>query len=981
MSRVIDLNGDWEIRADPDDRGLRDRWFQMPSPSKSASEGSGTSTPWLRTHVPSAWQHTLGPDYHGIAWYRRRVEIPPDWLSAGTRLWLRFDSVATDCTVWASGIELGRHIGDYLPFQLELSLHRLTLSPSHPLSLDIVLRIDEIRATRPPPGVTTENGHITKGFHDVLSLQHGGVWGNVSLRRTGPVAFAHEPRIATDARTGDVQVAGDVDGPIDSCALAVELLGPDGARVAQAESRGARVALRVPSPRPWSPDSPALYAATVRLLHDGKPSDEHRTRFAFRTVTTGGPEGGNRSILLNGQPLCIRGVLHWGHEPNAMAPAPPPEQVRAEFTRLKQMGFNCVCLCMWYPPEYYFDIADEMGMLLWQEHPVWKSPMEGERIPEYQRLFDGFFRRDRRHPSVVIVSGSCEHERIHPELAAWWWKRAKEELPDRLVQVQTAFLAWTNPDQTDLHDEHVYESSGRWVKFLEDLQLALAELPPKPFVMGETVIGTAWADTRTLGPGEQSKTEAKAPGTESKAPADPWWTPKGLAECRAFERWVVDRYGAATLDRFKRHAHRNNLLHRKFQSEVFRSYPNHAGWVMNQIRDVPNGRLGFMDELDRWRFAPDETRPWLADRIAILRPPDWRAGFTGGRRIDAGIGIANFGPGPLRTALTLDRSIGAAIHANPIASDPGAVAFTPVAIDLPRVESPTPIDLRASAPGLEPNTWRLWALPDAGDVPAGVVRLDGIPFDARDRDLDFEERAYSSGWGLVNRTWKPVLPFPETVLFRSPLWRFDGPMPPGTRLVVTHKLTTRLIEFMRSAGRVIWLAAGRTRGSLPTKFVTLWGQCPFVPETGPLGPMEGDPPGGGVHHSDWVVDLLHHDLTRRYTRAIPIEEMPIGAYPLPPTPRPGDAPPPDPSPSSHISLLDHVDPIVRYVFTHDRGVPKFLDAAFMTRVGRGLLIATSLDHTEDAGQYLLRRFIDFSLLDSPLCRAELDPEVLRAWAI
>ena len=43
---------------------------------------------------------------------------------------------------------------------------------------------------------------------------------------------------------------------------------------------------------------------------------------------------------------------------------------------------------MWYPPEYFFNIADEMGMLIWQEHPVWQSPMETEYHAEYKRLFD-----------------------------------------------------------------------------------------------------------------------------------------------------------------------------------------------------------------------------------------------------------------------------------------------------------------------------------------------------------------------------------------------------------------------------------------------------------------------------------------------------------------------------------------------------------------------------------------------------------------
>lgn len=110
----------------------------------------------------------------------------------------------------------------------------------------------------------------------------------------------------------------------------------------------------------------------------------------------------------------------------------------------------------------------------------------------------------------------------------------------------------------------------------------------------------------------------------------------------------------------------------------------------------------------------------------------------------------------------------------------------------------------------------------------------------------------------------------------------------------------------------------------------------------------------GGKDSDWAVDLLHHDLTRRYTRAIPSEEL---------------------------GIADRVDPIIRLVFTHDRGIPKVSDSAFATRVGRGLLLASSLDHTEDAGQYLLRRMMEFGLQDRPPVRGELTATQLGLWAI
>lgn len=987
MTNTLDLAGTWLIRPDHDNEGLRRRWFERPP-----TDG------WLETSIPAAWQHTLGTDFHGVAWYRRRVEVPREWLDDRSRIWIRFESVATECRAWVNGVEIGGHVGDFLPFDFEIPCENVA---AHGRKLDIILRVDEIHATRPPSGVTTENGHITKGFHDVLSLQHGGLWCGASLRRTGPLALFPDGLSAIgNPATGTVILRAELHPHEHAGELEVSDPDTRDTFLSHAIAPGQsciEATFTHPHPAPWSLLRPHLTELQIAIRartsssasSNGELSDSATTRFGFRTVTYGGPD--NRNILLNGEPICIRGVLHWGHEPRAIAPAPPPEQVRAEFARLQEMGFNTVCLCMVYMPKHYYDIADEMGMLLWQEHPIWKSRMDRELIPEYQHLCEGFFRRDRSHPSVVIVSASCEHERIHPDLAAWWWKRSKELLPDRLTQIQTAFIGWTNPEQTDLHDEHVYDSCGRWVSFLEDLQPVLDDLPPRPFVMGETIIGTSWTDVAafstfldpvgmashppqphaSLPVPHAALPEITSSDVPRRAPDPPWWLPKGLPECRDFERQVVNRFGHPTLERFKRDAEHSNLFHRKFQSELLRSYPRHAGWVMNQIRDVPPARLGFMDELDRWRFSPEQVRPWLADRSILLHTPNHLRAFASPVALACRIGLCNATgqtyADDVRIHMAIDNAESREFSAH-IACQPGDVSFSPLAIQLPPVRHPTRVRLEASAPNLIANTWDLWALPNIGDAPPDVVRLDGLPFEHPDHVPDFEERAYSSGWGLKATSWKPVLQHPEHVLFKAPLWRHDAPMPRGTRGVLAHKIFPRLIEWMISGGRVV-LLANRSLPGLSTRFINLWAQCPLIVEHGPL--RQGD--------SAWIRDTLPHDLTRRLTRAIPVETMPrhAGAPTAPTIIAPGAA---SHEPNADlVNIADQVDPIIRLVFTHDRGVPMVMDVLFTTRVGNGLLIASSLDHTQPAGQYLLHRLLAHAASDAPTCAAELDASLLRAW--
>ncbi len=89
-------------------------------------------------------------------------------------------------------------------------------------------------------------------------------------------------------------------------------------------------------------------------------------RFGLRTLETQGT-----TILLNGQPIYPRLALSWGWYPDRRSPNPGPERVRADLLRLRQMGYNGVKLCLWFPPPYYFDLADELGMILWVELPMW----------------------------------------------------------------------------------------------------------------------------------------------------------------------------------------------------------------------------------------------------------------------------------------------------------------------------------------------------------------------------------------------------------------------------------------------------------------------------------------------------------------------------------------------------------------------------------------------------------------------------------
>ncbi len=886
----IDLCGSWFIRPDPGNVGLAEKWRSEPL----------NQPPWRPVQVPAAWQRDLGVHFHSFAWYRRKVALPTSWN--WSRTLLQFEAVATEATVWVNGQRVGSHCGDYVPFEVDLTTHA---APDG--ELDILIRVDE----RP--------GHITKGFHDMLSLHHGGIW--QPLRIIGCGALHARPdgvAVVAGAATGQVRFTIELDGPAASAGAARASI--DGQAIEIPIAPGAMTAcgtLCVPSPRRWSPAESNLYELHVELHDAGDQVESHRAAFGFRDLQIEAAR-----IILNGSPLHIRGVLHWGHEPQHMAPAPTIEQAREEFETLRAMGFNCVCLCMWYPPRWYFDLADEMGMLIWQEHPNWHAPMDEQHLPEYRRLYEAFMRRDRNHPSVIIVSATCEHPCFHPDLAKWWWETARAMLPGNLLQVQTASFAWADHERTDLHDEHTYDNNNRWVNYLADLQDTLAGMAVKPFVMGETIAFSSWPDFDAI---------AQRIGGER-----PWWLPGMFETGRRYERQLRERYGGEVVDRFRRQSDRHHLLGRQFQIERFREYPNHGGIVMNHLRDVAVCTCGFKDDLDRWRFTPAQTRGWLADAPLILRTPDHRRSFVGGTRDRVEVLLSNFGGAAFDGKVTLlfdGREVGAA-H---MRCSEGEVAAAPIEVQWPAAtDRPRRVRIEATAEGLRRNAWDVWVVPPASTAPAGAYRLDGLPFDAADSEPDELERGYSRGFGLPVTRWVNRLPDPARLMPELPAWRHDEPIPRDATAILTHKLTAPLLDFLSSGGRVVLLAS-KTRGGLGTNYEWLFGQCPLVIEEAPL--QAGD--------SEWIVDLLGMDLTRTYARLIPVEDL---------------------------GLVDCVDPLVRCVYTHDQRRPRLFDMLFHTRVGKGLFTVSSLDHSDPAGRYVLERLIGACDVE---CRTALGASVLQ----
>jgi len=396
-----DLSGIWDFRFDPNDQGEAQRW----------QEDSGKSG-WDRSPVPISFNVVFPHErwYSGAAWYRTQFEAPR--LEPGERLQVRFLSVALRARVWVNGLFVGEHLFPYSAFTLDIT-HAIRPGQTNHL----VVRADNRILRRAIPDL-----------HDHGWWNFGGILREVYLQRR-PVIDLEDVLIHTElpgaagASDRHAAAAGKKGwrlrfqlnfrncGPSRYLPFHMAVEDASGQVLWQKASQQVLVKGTTRSGgggaftniTPWSPEHPALYTLVVR----GPSGTEHRTRFGFRQIGVRGSE-----ILLNGEPVHLRGINRHEMYPGRGMTLTAAED-RKDLEDIKALGCNFVRLCHYQQHPRVYDLADELGLLLWSEIPAWQSSRLTLSDPEVWRVYGApqlreMILQNRNHPSVIIWSVANE---------------------------------------------------------------------------------------------------------------------------------------------------------------------------------------------------------------------------------------------------------------------------------------------------------------------------------------------------------------------------------------------------------------------------------------------------------------------------------------------------------------------------------------------------------------------------------------------
>jgi hypothetical protein len=801
MNWTLDLNEHWDIYIDENNPEMKNIKYCDISDSSL----------WKSINVPGCWDILIDSKvFQGPVWYRKEVLIP-DLNSKENRMILKFDAVSYYSEIFINENFAGSHEGMWDRFSIDIT-DKVKYGEVNTIALRIYKQGYE-------PTDEFPLRQTLAGFIPDVICTFGGIWGKVTLEEK-PVIYMENAYVEADIHNSTAKVHVHVHNP---CQIQKEIkiksIITDGENIAAETLKRFLVKesllnefiidVYIDNPILWDTDNPHLYNARIELLVDEDRSDTKTKRFGMREIKSEG-----RNILLNGKPVYIRGLLHWGYYPDTIHPNVGRETIRRELEKIKEFGFNAVKHCLYIPWEDYFELADEMGILLWLELPLWIPEVTEKLKPRMEFEYPRIITQAAGHPSLIMYSLGCElNSDIDSSILKEMYHLAKQCSGNLLVRDNSGSgecYGGLTVDYADFYDYHFYGDIHNMENLIETFTPEWREV--RPWVFGEFCDIDTYRDIRKV----------KEAFKDEKL----WWTLKDKQKnpvsylkddflCELMED-RMRRSGLSEESELLEELGLNHaVLHRKYTLEMTRRYPAICGYNITAIRDVPIATSGIFDDLMNSKFNAENFRKFNDD---IVLSPAWnlnrtwingdrvlnkdRYNFKCGDFVGLHVVASNYSRDSLKDVRITWKAVkdGGSIAAedcfklNKEIKVGSVEEVVYVTFNAPKVEVPTGISIEVQLEherGSVLNDWRIWVYPE------------------KLRDTSEEEVLLYDTHGIL-----------EDLKKLYALREIDERVEIKKGIVITTHMSLSIENYLKAGGRVFYIQRGK--GYLPQVKTSFW---------------------------------------------------------------------------------------------------------------------------------------------------------------
>ena len=393
---------------------------------------------WEPVCLPHTWNAVDGQDggndYHrGICYYSRslnRSDLPP-----ADRYYLELRGANSSADVWLNGQKLAHHDGGY-------STWRVDLTDAMQEENLLVIAVDN-----------APNDHVYPQMADFTF--YGGLYRDVLLHCVPESRFDLDyfggsglmitPTV--NGKNADVAVEVFVSNRKPGQSLRYAILDGENA-VAQLQTDEALVRFHLDGVHLWhGRKDPHLYTARVELMENGECLDHVSARFGCRSFEID-PE---RGFILNGEEYPLHGVSRH-QDRKGVGNALLPEHHLEDMDLICEVGANTIRLAHYQHDQYFYDLCDERGMIVWAEIPYISSHLPGGRENTLSQMRELII-QNYKHPSIVVwgLSNEITINGSDPDLLEN--HRLLNELCHRMDPTRKTVIACVSP--CDINDPYL----------------------------------------------------------------------------------------------------------------------------------------------------------------------------------------------------------------------------------------------------------------------------------------------------------------------------------------------------------------------------------------------------------------------------------------------------------------------------------------------------------------------------------------------